>query len=369
LHDLLDRSELHTLRDALTEPADKAAVEAYWEQERPIGSAAKRLDQYAKPLRIAQLTFRQGNLRSLFEPEELDTFSWDMDRCTPVISEAEFASDVLVGSAAIIDVEASPGGRGGGLVTKATGDVRLKQLELIGEGDDWSEIELTRWLDAELHRGDSFLGLPLSESQPWLHRVVDHLLRERKLSLPVVVRRRHLLSELLRTKVGDHGRAQTRRATAWLIESTPDAVETSDEFAFTLEEQNYTPSRLYEGGHQFSRHAFDLIGEMNSEEAECATLIDRHPNVARWVRNVQYETQGGFSLPKSPGRFYPDFIVELLSGVIVLVEYKMGKIAAHPDEQHKRAVGQLWEDRSHGRGRFAWVVDKDWHRLAANLAG
>ena len=63
-----------------------------------------------------------------------------------------------VGAAATIDVEANPGPRDGRTVMEVTGDVRLTQLELIGEGDDWTPVELAKWLDRELHRGDSFSG-------------------------------------------------------------------------------------------------------------------------------------------------------------------------------------------------------------------
>ena len=51
----------------------------------------------------------------------------------------------------------------------------------------------------------------------------------------------------------------------------------------------------------------------------------------------------------------------------MLVEYKMGKMASDPEGQHKRAVGQLWEARSGGRDRYAWILDRDWQGLAAKL--
>lgn len=106
---------------------------------------------------------------------------------------------------------------------------------------------------------------------------------------------------------------------------------------------------------------------MNGEESECATRIDQHPNVARWLRNAERATQGGFHLPLAPGKFFADFIVELLDGRLVLVEYKMGKMANAPDELHKKEVGELWASRSGGRARFAWVVGKDWRALDEGL--
>ncbi len=220
--DALERSEVQALRDVMTEPADRAAVEAYWEAQRPVGIAVKPLGQYAKPLLVPRLIVKQGDRRTLFEPVELDHFAWELDRCDPALSENEFASNVKVGAAATIDVEANPGRHDGRTVMEVTGDVRLTQLELIGEGDDWSAVDLAKWLDRELHRGDSFLGLPLKESQPWLHRAVGELVGTRGLSLPVVVRRRHALAEALRTKVADHGHAQVRRATEWLIRNEPE---------------------------------------------------------------------------------------------------------------------------------------------------
>ncbi len=160
VRDLLDRHEVQTLCEALNEPADRAAVEAYWERERPVGIAVKPLGQYAKPLLVPRLTSsratdgpssNQGAGQLRLGPGAL--------RAGPF--GGGIASDIRVGTAAMIDVEANPGGRDGRTVMEITGNVRLRQLELIGEGENWSEVELARWLDRELHRGDSFLGLPL----------------------------------------------------------------------------------------------------------------------------------------------------------------------------------------------------------------
>ena len=68
-------------------------------------------------------------------------------------------------------------------------------------------------------------------------------------------------------------------------------------------------------------------------------------------------------------RFFTDFTVERKDGRIVLVEHKTEKMASDPEEQHKKAVGELWASRSEGRYQFAWIVDKDWHKLNAELHG
>lgn len=356
----INERDATALREVVRNEPDRQAVEAFWEQERPVGVCARSLGEFAEPLRVPRLALVIGGRHTLFEPEELDEFSWNLDACDSALTPDEFGDDVRVGSAALIDLE------GEAIVTASTGDVRLRQLELIGEGDDWSKVELARWLDVELHRDDTFLGLSKSESQPWMHRVVNGLVDARRLSLPVVVRRRHELATVLRKRVAAHGRSQARAAAQMLIQTREGSVEVSPALVFQMNESDYAPYNLFEN-HRFSKHAFALVAQMNGEEVECASKIDVHQIVRRWVRNTDRETQGGFWLPKSPGRFFPDFVAELNDGTILVVEYKMGKMANDPEELHKKAVGELWEARSSGRCRFAWVVDRDWSELERKL--
>jgi type III restriction enzyme len=362
-NDLPTPGEVRLLRDAVTSESDRQAIDVYWERERPVGIAVKPLTAYAQPLRVPLLTVMQNGRRSLLEPIELDTFAWDLDSCEPMLTEQEFSASLHVGEAALIDVDTR-----GKTVTRPVGEVRLRQLELVGEGEEWDEIELVRWLDQELHRDDAMSGLALRESQPWLQRVVNGLVGQRDFQLPMLVRRRHQLAEVLRVKIAGHGCQQVRRTMQRLIQRMPEAVETSYELLHMIEEQNYAPTSLHNSGHQFAHHGFDLIAAMNSEELLCAMEIDRHKNVVRWIRNTEHESHGGFWLPKSPGRFFPDFIVELKNGCIALVEYKNARIAYAPEEQHKRTVGELWAGRSNGKGRFAWIIDQDWNELERQLS-
>ena len=358
----LSQREATALRQLVTSDADRQAIEEYWQRERPPGTAPKRLGQYAPPVRVPRLTVLVGASRTLFEPEELDTFSWNLDECDYVVTREHFADEVRVGQRASVDVSAT-----GSIVSMSPEDVLLRQLELVGEGDDWQPVELARWLDSELHRGGAFAGLSKAESQPWLMRAVEHLTKKRGLSLPVVVRRRHALADLLRGRIAEHFRRQARRAAEQLIELAPTAIETSPEMMFEIQESEYAPYHQF-ANHHFRKHAFELVSSLNTEEAECATQIDNDARVARWLRNLDRESQRGFYLPKSPGKFFPDFIVERTDGVIALVEYKMRKLASDPEELHKRAVGNLWAGRSNGSGRFAWVVERDWAELDRQLS-
>lgn len=359
----LTREETVALRDSLGTLMDRAAVERYWQSERGVGTAAKGLDQYAQPVRIPQLIVRDGGRSYLFEPEELDEFSWNLDRCDAVLTEAEFSVELNVGDRVSVGVTDRGGVRIGGVE-----EVIVRQLSFVAEGDDWSKAALVRWLDGELHHGEAFMGLAKALSQPWLLRVVDSLLTDRRADLPILVRKRHELADVVIRRISAHGRQQVRRAADMLIDGrSPRRLETSMDLASVLSEPEYCPYRQYRGMFNFAKHAFTLIGEMGDEESHCAKHIDDHPNVKRWVRNLQYESAGGFSLPLSPGRFFPDFIAELVDRRIIIVEYKGGHLAQRPEELHKEAVGKLWEARSAGKCVFVRVVDRNWPALESAL--
>lgn len=363
VHGTLDRDQIAAVRDATQTLGDRAAVEAYWERERPVGIAAKPLDEYAEPFLLPQLTVRVGDRVVLFEPVELDEYSWDLDSCDPVVVENEFGSSWEAGSRVLIEMDEQGGAKLGSI-----NRVMVRQLELLDVGVDWSEAELVRWLNAELHKGQRFMGLTAMESLAWIRRVVDHLLRVRGVDLGVIVRKRHALADVLIPRVSEHGRKQVRGVAEELIRgSTRTRLTTSFEHAFELSEQSYAPYSTHTGGPGFHKHAFSKIGSMNGEEEECAKRIDDHPKVKRWIRNPDHVSAGGFSLPLSPGRFYPDFVCELADGRIALVEYKGKQLSDNPQEFHKKAMGEFWEKQSDGRGVFVWVSDRDWGALEAGL--
>ena len=52
------------------------------------------------------------------------------------------------------------------------------------------------------------------------------------------------------------------------------------------------------------------------------------------------------------------------NGRILAVEYKGGPIADGRDSDEKKRIGQLWANRSHGKCRFVWVENEQWHLIA-----
>ena len=356
----LTREETILLRDTLPD-ADHAAVEEYWQSERGVGTAAKNLDEYVKPLRVPQLIVRDGSRSWLFEPLELDEYAWNLDRCDAEITEAEFSTELNIGSRIVLGVNDAGGVRIGGVQ-----EVMARQLSFWTEGDDWSKAELESGSIARFTAVDRWRAA--QERKPSLAlAAIDYLLVERRADLSVLVRKRHDLARVAITRFRTTADGSPRAAI--LIDGrSPRRLETSRDAAAILEEQKYSPYRKYRGTFDFPKHAFELVGEMGEEETQCAKRIEDHPNVERWIRNLSSESAGGFSLPLSPGRFFPDFIAELVDGRLAIIEYKGKHLATLADELHKREVGLLWAARSNGDCVFVWVVDRDWTTLETALA-
>ncbi|MFH1009887.1 MAG: hypothetical protein V1784_01470, partial [bacterium] len=126
-------------------------------------------------------------------------------------------------------------------------------------------------------------------------------------------------------------------------------LRTSADIAFIFKQDSYVCSERYLGPVQFGKHLYDLIDDMNPEEAKCAEFLDQLPEVECWVRNpVRY----GFSLPTSTDKFYPDFICRLKDSRYLVVEYKNEKDWSNDDSKEKRMVGEAWERASEGQCLF-----------------
>lgn len=152
-------------------------------------------------------------------------------------------------------------------------------------------------------------------------------------------------------------------------------VETPDDdgcrFAFDkfrYEARNVYDTRDAAGLYEFRKHFYPQIHDLKAytdhgtlrEEFICARAIDQNSKTKRWVRNVE-KSKYSFCLPTSNGNFYPDFVVELTDGRILVVEYKGRFLESTEDSAEKRRVGQLWEANSGGHGLFLFAVKEDEH--------
>jgi type III restriction enzyme len=131
----------------------------------------------------------------------------------------------------------------------------------------------------------------------------------------------------------------------------------------------YPPHSLFEGRHKFKKHYYKVVGDIKGEgeEFQCAQWLDNHPKVKRWVRNLEGRPGHSFWLQTSTDRFYPDFVCELVDGRFLVVEYKGFDRWSDDDSKDKRAVGQVWEEKSDGQCLFVMPKGPDWTAILAKL--
>jgi type III restriction enzyme len=93
----------------------------------------------------------------------------------------------------------------------------------------------------------------------------------------------------------------------------------------------------YRGKWRFDKHYYPVVAKLEdgSEEFKCAVVIDSHPMVRHWLRNLERDVSDGFWLPTSRGKFFPDFVCELIDDRILAVDYKGEHLRNPPSESRK----------------------------------
>ena len=107
--------------------------------------------------------------------------------------------------------------------------------------------------------------------------------------------------------------------------------------------------------HSISKSLYTEEGSFNDFEAEVIRQVSALPNVDFWHRNL--ERGKGFYINGNINH-YPDFIVHLKSGRIVLIETK-GDDRDNSNSQDKLRLGKIWENESGKNYRYYMVFDKN----------
>lgn len=237
------------------------------------------------------------------------------------------------------------------------------QMAMDWESSSIDADTLVGWLDQSLFKAPELAGFTQSQRRAYLAAVVNHQLHGCGVPLVVLAQARFRLARAIEAHVGDLRDAATRRAfqqqvlglgdgSAWLIE--PDWAH-----PHVFEPGRYPApvASRYGGRYQFGKHYFPVLADLKDggQEFQCAQLIDRHPKVRHWVRNLD-TAPCGFGLPTSRGRFYADFVAELVDGRVALLEFKGAHLLNDPYEIEKRQVGELWARTSGARAVFGWLT-------------
>ncbi|MDP0500737.1 MAG: DEAD/DEAH box helicase family protein [Verrucomicrobiota bacterium JB022] len=294
---------------------------------------------------LPTLIYHQGDFSGKLEPDSLLQGDWEISTFDPILTEAEFPTkteDLQRARLSITQEET---------VTASEYERMEAQLSALLTEKGWDILALTSWID----RNTTFSYVTQDQKRAWLLRVLQELTEHRGLSIEELAFRKFRLRKAIEEKL-KAGLEKVRQQVfeEWAALPGMITVEQNDDPAFAFRQGRYAFDYAYSGYFKFQKHFFRQIGNLKSsgEEFECAQWIDNHPKVKWWIRNVERKA-GAFWLPTSRNKFYPDFLVQLHDGRIMVVEYKGAHLASNIDQQEKAKVGELWAERSSGKCLFA----------------
>lgn len=221
------------------------------------------------------------------------------------------------------------------------------------------QTDLVRWLDREVRQPD----LMQTEMLKYLGLLVQHLERDRGLTLTALWRAKFQLADAVRAEVARLRKtAQAKGFQQALPGMSAVAADPQFNHGFAFHPDVY-PARppYYSGRYRFQKHYYPVIHDLKAqgEEYECAKLIDAHPKVKHWVRNIAQQERCSFWLPTATDYFYPDFVIELVDGRILAVEYKGEPYKTNDDSREKIQIGEQWEKTSGGKCLFLMAFERD----------
>lgn len=216
------------------------------------------------------------------------------------------------------------------------------QLEIGALKLDWTDLQLSRWLDMQCQQPDITQPVLLE----FCRKLVANLTETRNIPLHDLLRFKYQLAKVTKEKIAAYRKqAYANGYQTFLL--APEQVETSFADGFAFDNRPYPAASFYQGAYQFKKHFFGGVGELDykgskGEEFLCAQFIDNLPQVKYWIRNLSRRPYTSFWLPTSTDRFYPDFVALLNDGRVFVSEYK-GTPCRHGrhqgEAQHRGIMG------------------------------
>jgi type III restriction enzyme len=348
----------------LAMPGAEKAVEALVHKSR--GARLKAVDNEAAPIRFAvpRLGVRSAAGLQLFDRAHFLDIPWKLEEADPAPIFDYFEPPKRAADEAHVDVDT------GGKITLAFVTDLHEQLALALQERGWTKNALVNWLDRRLPFS-SRRDITRVSSTLFIAKALDAIEAKAGLGIEGLARAKFRLVEALVKVIAKH--RDTREATAFERALFPQSgldFETSADLELVFDESRYGYNQPYKGGTDFKNHLFRVIGDLepSGEEYECAVYLERHKGVKAWVRNTSRQPHS-FWLQTSSDKFYPDFLALLHDGRVLVVEYKGAHIATTNDSKEKRLVGELWADRSKGKGLFLMIESREFNRIDRALQG
>ncbi|WP_127995974.1 DEAD/DEAH box helicase [Piscinibacter defluvii] len=221
--------------------------------------------------------------------------------------------------------------------------------------------DLARWLAAELQHPARNVAADIvpAHLRAFTLACVNHLVYDQRIPLQQLARHQYPLLQRLALRIGELRDGAAKSAFTQLVLDGGWDVQADPVHEFRFDPQTYpvAGNQRYRGKFNFRKHFYAVVADLEdgSEEWRCALALEEHPQVMRWVRNLDSDPVHGFWLPTSAGRFYPDFVCELHDGRVLVAEYKGEHLRQVPKEIEKGQVGAVWARRSGGRAVFAML--------------
>jgi type III restriction enzyme len=347
----MSEAEREALKDCVASHEDRAAIEKLFAASKtPVSAKPLSPSQRGEPFQVPQLTIRIEGQRELFDESHVLDEAWKLSELPAELSDAEFPDDPSEVQSLDIDVTVQ-----GKVETRYVADLG-SQLSQLLPAHVWTISELAGWLDRTIFHPD----ITLTESGLYLHRLITYLVEERKIPLGKLAKDQYRLRIAVAAKLDALRATQCHNRIQLLLGLGAESpLEVQPDFCFSYDPLKYPANSWYEGAYQFQKHYYPRVGELKSEgeEYRCAQLIDTIKDVRYWVRNLERQPQASFWLQTSTDRFYPDFVALLEDGRLLVVEYKGADRISNDDSKEKRALGEMWAERSGGKAIFLMVTE------------
>ena len=358
----LNNYDLDAMLKAMPKEAAKAA-QALVHKSR--GARLKVADPAQPPIRFAvpMLTVRSAKGLELFDRAHFLDIPWKLEECDAASILDEFAAPKPGVDEAHLDVSAA------GQVTVDFVTDLHHQLSLALQEKGWTKAALINWIDRRLPTS-ARRDITRISSTLFIAKALDAISAKTGMTLEALARAKFRLVDALVKTIAKH--RDVRERTAFeraLFAQSGLEFETSSDLALVFDENRYGYNQPYKGGTAFHKHLFRVIGDLDAsgEEFDCAVYIERCKEVKAWVRNTSRQPYS-FSLQTASDKFYPVFIALLSDGRYLVVEYKGAHLITAEDAKEKNLIGELWADRSSGRGLFLMIEDKQFGRIDKAIA-
>ncbi|MEO5655960.1 MAG: DEAD/DEAH box helicase family protein [Nitrosospira sp.] len=323
----------------------RQAVQRHRIAHRNSTSPAERGEKFPVPRLFLQV---QDELELAEKETILDLGGWSLNSYAAELTPAEFS---IHENAERWEVDL----RGEKVIYKhieQSAQLEIGQLKL-----DWTDLQLSRWLDKECRQPDVKQPVLLE----FCRKTVAHLTTTRGLALNDLLRFKFQLAKAVQQKISTYRQQAFAADYQTFLFGSEAHVTTSFADGFAFDNRPYPTAWLYSGALQFKKHFFGGVGEMKAsgEEFECAKLLDAAPQVKFWIRNLAQRSDTSFWLQTSTDRFYPDFVAMLQDGRLFVVEYKGEPYVTNDDSREKTNVGELWAAKCDGKGLFLMAQKQD----------